>query len=52
MSESLWYSKTKLILLAAVLIVSGCSGGGLQEQATTAPGKRGTDGQCRSGSNR
>lgn len=27
MSESLWYSKTKLILLAAVLILSGCSGG-------------------------
>lgn len=31
MSESLWYSKTKLITLAAVLILSGCgssSGGG------------------------
>ena len=26
MSESLWYSKTKLLLLATVLIVSGCGG--------------------------
>ena len=28
MSESLWYSKTKLILLATVLFVSGCGGSG------------------------
>ena len=28
MSESLWYSKTKLITLAAVLILGGCGGSG------------------------
>ena len=37
MSESLWYSKTKLLLLATVLIVSGCGGGGSKNKPPPPP---------------